>query len=220
MIELLTAATPNGHKVSVALEEMGLPYKARAIDLSAAEQKESWFVNLNPNGRIPVIVDRDEDDFVVFESGAILEYLGEKTGKLLPTDRKKRSLVLQWLMFQMGGLGPMMGQANVFFRYAEEKIPYAIDRYQREGRRLLEVLDRRLAHNEFLAGDYSIADIAHFTWARIHVWSGINVEGLEHLGRWLEQIYARPAVQKGLEVPGPDDTKDTSPVEVARNMLV
>ena len=203
MIELFTSPTPNGHKVSIALEEMELPYTVRPISLGDNEQKQPWFLALNPNGRIPAIVDHDEGDFAVFESGAILIYLAEKTGKLLPKDAKSRSRVLQWLMFQMGGVGPMMGQANVFFRYAPEKIPYAIDRYQRESRRLLEVLDGQLAKGEFLAGDYSIADIATYPWVKIHDWSGVSTEGLPHLRRWLDVVGARPAVQRGLAVPVP-----------------
>ena len=154
MIELLTAATPNGHKVSIALEELQLPYTLRAIDLGKLEQKQPWFLALNPNGRIPVIIDHDAGDFAVFESGAILIYLAEKTGRLMPEDPKGRSHVLQWLMFQMGGIGPMMGQANVFFRYFPEKIQPAIDRYQGECARLFGVLDGHLAHHEYLAGDY------------------------------------------------------------------
>ncbi|MCA9521354.1 MAG: glutathione S-transferase N-terminal domain-containing protein, partial [Myxococcales bacterium] len=144
MITLYTAPTPNGHKISVALEELELPYRVRAIDLGRLEQREPWYLDLNPNGRIPTIVDHDNGDFVVFESGAILLYLAERTGRLCPSDTEGRSRVVQWLMFQMGGIGPMMGQANVFVRYAPEKIPYAIERYQRESRRLFEVLDRRL----------------------------------------------------------------------------
>jgi GST-like protein len=137
-----------------------------------------------------------------------MQYLAEKTGRLMPTDLTGKSLVSQWLMFQMGGLGPMMGQANVFFRYTEEKIDYAIQRYQNESRRLLEVLDTRLAHHEYLAGDYSIADIANFSWARIHEWTGISVEGLDHLQRWLADIESRPAVQRGLVVPIKASFKD------------
>src|SRR4051794_32226875 len=156
MIELFTAATPNGWKVSIALEELGLPYATRLLSLSKLEQKEEWFLAINPNGRIPAIIDHDNDDFAVFESGAILIYLAEKTGKFLPAESKARSRVLQWLMFQMGGVGPMMGQANVFFRYAPEKIPYAIERYQREVRRLFEVMERQLGTSEYIAGsDYS-----------------------------------------------------------------
>ncbi|MAR90387.1 MAG: glutathione S-transferase [Pseudomonadales bacterium] len=166
------------------------------------------YLKLNPNGRIPTIVDADNDHFPVFESGAILVYLAEKTGQLMPTDVKGRSRVMQWLMFQMGGVGPMMGQANVFYRYMPEKIELAIKRYQGEGRRLLEVLDHQLGQQEYLAGDYSIADIANFCWVRIYQWSGIDVEGLDHLMRWLGDIYARPAVQKGLQVPDPNHDQD------------
>lgn len=201
MIELYTASTPNGHKVSIALEELGLPYTVRAIALDKNEQKEPWYLELNPNGRIPTIVDKDDDDFVVFESGAILIYLAEKTGKLMPTDAKGRSRVIQWLMFQMGGIGPMMGQANVFYRYAPEKIPYAIGRYQREVRRLFEVLDTRLAKVEYLAGDYSIADIANWAWVRTYKWSGVSIDGLPHLERWIDAIAERPAAQRGIAVP-------------------
>ena len=201
MIELFTASTPNGHKVSIALEELGLPYTVRAISFEKKEQKEPWYLELNPNGRIPTIIDHDEDDFVVFESGAILIYLAEKTGKLMPTDRKGRSRVIQWLMFQMGGIGPMMGQANVFYRYAPEKIPYAIERYQREVRRLFEVLDKQLEKSEYLAGDYSIADIACWPWVRTYKWSGVSIDGLAHLERWIKAIDARPAARKGITVP-------------------
>ena len=200
MIDLYTASTPNGWKVSVALEELALPYEVHPIDLGKLTQKEPWFLAINPNGRIPAIIDRDEESFAVFESGAILVYLAEKTGQLLPTDVRGRSRVMQWLMFQMGGVGPMMGQANVFHRYAPEKIPFAIERYQRESRRLLAVLDARLADHEYLAGDYSIADIANFCWARGHAWGGIDVSGLDHLARWITQLEARPAVQRGVAV--------------------
>jgi glutathione S-transferase len=205
MIELFTAATPNGWKASITLEELALPYKVRRIDFDKREQKEPWYLKLNPNGRIPTIVDHDNDGFAVFESGALMIYLAEKAGKLLPTDIKGRSLVIQWLMFQMGGIGPMMGQANVFYRYAPERIPYAIERYQREVRRLFEVLDTRLADNEFLAGDYSIADIANWSWVRGYKWSGASIDGLAHLTRWLEAIGKRPAVKRGVDVPEPVD---------------
>jgi glutathione S-transferase len=218
MIDLYTAATPNGWKASITLEELGLPYIVHPIDLSAGEQKQKPFVEMNPNGRIPVIMDRSNDDFVVFESGAIMLYLAERAGKLIPSDEKGRSRVVQWLMFQMGGLGPMMGQANVFARYFPEKIPAAIDRYLRESRRLLEVLDGRLADNEWLAGDYSIADIANFSWAHIHEWPGVDVSGLAHLKRWMDAIAARPAVQRGLAVPPRQD--DETRIERARQLLV
>ncbi len=201
MIDLYTAPTPNGWKVSVTLEELALQYSVRTINLLQNEQREEWYLRLNPNGRIPTIVDRDNDDFAVFESGAILIYLAEKTGQLMPADVKGRSRVIQWLMFQMGGVGPMMGQANVFFRYFPEKIQPAIDRYQHESRRLFEVLDRRLAESEWLAGDYSIADIANWCWVRTYKWSGVSVEGLPHLRRWLDAMKERPACRRGIEVP-------------------
>ena len=201
MIDLYTASTPNGHKASVALEELALPYTVQAIDLMKGEQKTPAFLAINPNGRIPAIVDREADDFAVFESGAILIYLAEKTGRLMPTDAKGRSRVLQWLMFQMGGVGPMMGQANVFFRYFPEKIQPAIDRYQNESRRLFEVMERRLSESEWLADDYSIADIANWCWVRTHKWSGVSVDGLPQLQRWLDAMRERPACQRGIAVP-------------------
>ncbi len=219
MIDLYTAATPNGHKVSITLEELGLPYTVHALDLSGGEQKQPWFLKLNPNGRIPAIVDRDNEDFPLFESGAIMLYLAERHSRLIPMDEKGRSRVVQWLMFQMGGLGPMMGQANVFARYFPERIQPAIDRYLRESRRLLEVLDGHLADHEFLAGDYSIADIANFCWARIHHWPGVDIDGLDHLKRWLAVIEARPAVQSGLAVP-PRDDDEAARIERARKLLV
>jgi GST-like protein len=201
MIDLYTAATPNGHKASIALEELALPYTLHALDLMKNDQKQPAYLAINPNGRIPAIVDRDEEDFAVFESGAILIYLAEKTGKLMPQDAKGRSRVMQWLMFQMGGVGPMMGQANVFFRYFPEKIQPAIDRYQGESKRLFRVLDGHLKDYEFLAGDYSIADIANWAWARTHRWSGVEIDDLPHLRRWLDTIGARPAAQKGVTTP-------------------
>ncbi len=208
MIELFTEATPNGWKASVTLEELGLEYSVRHIKFSERQQKEPWYLKINPNGRIPTIVDHDNDDFAVFESGAIMIYLAEKVGKLLPADVKGRSTVIQWLMFQMGGIGPMMGQANVFYRYAPERIPYAIDRYHREVRRLLEVLDIRLADNEYLAGEYSIADIANWCWVRGYKWSGVSIDGLDNLQRWLEVIGGRDAVKRGVDVPEPVDLEE------------
>ena len=201
MIDLYTSATPNGWKASVTLEEMEVPYETHAIELSKGTQKEPWFLKLNPNGRIPAIVDRDEDNFAVFESGAIMIYLAEKTGKFMPKDVKGRSLVIQWLMFQMGGIGPMMGQANVFGRYWHEIYQPAIDRYRNESRRLFEVLNNRLADHEYLAGDYSIADIANWCWVRTYPWSGVSMDGLDDLQRWIDKIQERPAVQRGVKVP-------------------
>jgi glutathione S-transferase/GST-like protein len=201
MIDLYTSGTPNGYKVSIALEEMALPYELHTIDLLGKVQKEDWFLRINPNGRIPAIVDRDLENFTVFESGAILIYLAEKTGMFLPHESKARSLVMQWLMLQMSGVGPMMGQANVFYRYLPEKIPLAIDRYQTESRRLFEVLDRQLQEQEFLAGEYSIADMATWPWVRIYEWSGVSVDGLDHLVRWMNTVAKRPAVIAGAEKP-------------------
>jgi glutathione S-transferase len=218
MIDLYTAATPNGWKASITLEELELPYSVHAIDLSSGDQKKKPFIDINPNGRIPAIVDRDNDDFSVFESGAIMIYLAEKTGRLLPADVKDRSRVIQWLMFQMGGVGPMMGQANVFTRYFPEKIPAAIERYQRESRRLFEVLDGHLADREYLAGDYSIADVANWCWVHTHAWSGVEVDGLDHLKRWIEVIAARPAVQRGIAVP--PRQSDEERLQKARSILV
>ncbi len=201
MIDLYTSATPNGWKASVTLEEMEVPYETHNIELMKGTQKEDWFLKINPNGRIPAIVDRDAGNFAVFESGAIMLYLAEKTGKLMPTDAKGKSLVTQWLMFQMGGIGPMMGQANVFGRYWHEVYQPAIDRYRNESRRLFEVLNTRLTDNEWLAGDYSIADIANWCWVRTHPWSGVSVEGLDALQKWIDKIAERPGAQRGVKVP-------------------
>jgi GSH-dependent disulfide-bond oxidoreductase len=197
-ITLYTAATPNGWKVSIALEEMGLPYEVRVIDFGANEQKADWYVKLNPNGRIPTLTD---DGFAVFESGAILIYLAEKTGRFLPWDTQTRSRVMQWLMFQMSAVGPMMGQANVFLRYFPEKIQPAIDRYQREVTRLFGVLDRQLAAHEYIVGDYSIADMALWPWVSGYEWSGVSVDEFSNLQRWLAKVGERPAVQAGRDVP-------------------
>ena len=201
MFDLFTSSTPNGWKASVALEEMQLPYEVHSINLMEQEQKTPAFLARDPNGRIPVLVDKDEDNFAVFESGAIILYLAEKTGQFIPNDAKGRSQVIQWLMFQMGGVGPMMGQANVFYRYFPEKIQPAIERYQKEGRRLFEVLDSQLAKHEFLAGDYSIADMANWCWVRTYEWSGIDISGLDNLVRWKNSIEARPLARKGTQVP-------------------
>lgn len=219
MIDLYTAATPNGHKVSIALEELGLPYQLHELSFDQQQQKSPEFLKINPNGRIPAIVDRDNDNFAVFESGAILYYLAEKTGKLLPADAKGRSVALQWLMFQMGGVGPMQGQANVFYRYFPEKIPAAITRYQNETRRLYEVLNSRLEEVEYLAGEYSIADIATYPWLAVHDWAGVSVDGLPALQRWMDAVAARPAVQKGLCIPVRAEA-DESSLKTAQTMLV
>jgi glutathione S-transferase len=201
MIDLYTWSTPNGRKISIALEEMDLAYEVHPVALKSGAQKQPWFLAINPNGRIPAIVDRDAADFAVFESGAILIYLAEKSGMLLPSAPRARSVVLQWLMWQMGGLGPMQGQANVFFRYFPEKIPSVIARYQTETARLFGVMETRLAQAEYLAGEYSIADIACWPWVMQHEWSGVDIAELPNLRRWLAAIGERPAVRRGAAVP-------------------
>lgn len=200
MIELYTATTPNGRKVSIALEEMGLPYTLHAFNLRAMDQKAPAFRRINPNGRIPAIVD---DGFAVFESGAILIYLAEKTGQLLPPDQQGRSRVVQWLMWQMSGLGPMQGQANVFLRYFPEKLQPAIDRYQNEVRRLFGVMDTQLGEAPWLADAYSIADIACYPWVAQADWSGVPLDPFPNLRRWFVAVGARPAVAAGMRVPAP-----------------
>ena len=210
MIDLFTAPTPNGHKVSIMLEELGVPYTVHRLDLGQNQQKTPEFLAINPNGRIPAIVDHAPADggapMPVFESGAILIYLAEKYGKLLPADTRLRSETLQWVMFQMGGVGPMQGQANVFFRYWHEKYQPAIDRYQNETKRLYKVLDARLEGRDFLVGagrgEYTIADVINFPWPNIHGWAGVAIDDLPNLSRWRDAIRARPAVQRGLAVPG------------------
>ncbi|MBG71377.1 MAG: glutathione S-transferase [Gammaproteobacteria bacterium] len=198
MLEFYTSPTPNGWKVAMTLEEMGLDYRLRTVNLSAGEQQEESYLNINPNGRIPAIVD---EGFAVFESGAIMLYLAEKTGKLMPRDAKGRSEVIQWLMFQMAGIGPMQGQAVVFVRYFPEDIPAAKDRYINESRRLYEVLDRRLEGREWLVNDFSIADIANWSWIRSYKWARIPIEGLDNLSRWMDQMLNRPACERGANIP-------------------
>ena len=200
MIKLYTAPTPNGHKVSCLLEALEMDYEAILVNLSEGEQKKPNFLKISPNGRIPAIVDT-ENDLSIFESGAIMIYLADKAGKLIPQDIDRRYKVMEWLMFQMGGIGPMMGQANVFYRYFPEKLQPAIDRYQNEGRRLFEVLDKQLNDNDWLAGDYSIADIANWCWVRTHKWSGVSTDGLENLERWKNAMYEQPGMQAGIKVP-------------------
>jgi glutathione S-transferase len=220
MIDLYTWTTPNGRKVSIALEEMGLEYAVHPIALKTGAQRSPAFLAINPNGRIPAIVDRDEDDFAVFESGAILIYLAEKSGRFLPSETKARSVVLQWLMWQMGGLGPMHGQANVFNRYFPEKIPSVIKRYQDETRRLFSVMNTRLADHDYLAGDYSIADMACWPWVKQHDWAGVPIDDLPFLQRWFDAVGRRPAVQRGADVPAPQAQPDaeTGRILVAPSM--
>ena len=217
MIELYTAPTPNGHKISIALEEMDLQYEVKLVDLSKGEQKTDQFLAICPNGRIPAIVDTDKNNFAVFESGAILLYLAEISGgKFLPQDPQKRSEVIQWLMFQMGGVGPMQGQANVFFRYFPEKIQAAIDRYQNETKRLYAVLDTQLEGKDFICNELTIADFATFPWVNIHEWSGVEIDNLKNLTAWVERCRERPGFKAGLDVPKRITPSDTDPEEVKK----
>lgn len=206
-ITLYTASTMNGWKPLIFLEEAGVDYTLVSMDFSKKDQKAEDYVRLNPNGRIPTIVDHGAGDFAVFESGAILWYLAEKYRRFLSDDPKVRSETLQWLMFQMGGVGPMMGQAMYFQRIAAPngtEIPFAINRYVAESRRLLEVLDARLEGREYLAGEaYSIADMATYPWARAWFWANVDVTGLDHLNAWFARIDARPATQRALTIPKP-----------------
>lgn len=204
-LHLFTASTMNGWKPVIFLEEAGLDYELTAIDFARKEQKAPDYLKINPNGRIPALIDRSNDDFAVFESGAILWYLAEKYGQFLSQDPKERSETLQWLMFQMAGVGPMMGQAMFFQRIAAPNghdEPYSIQRYVDESRRLLDVLDKRLDGRDFLVGDtYSVADIATYPWARAWPWAKLDITGLDHLKSWLRRIDYRPAVQKALTIP-------------------
>jgi GSH-dependent disulfide-bond oxidoreductase len=203
MIDLYTWPTPNGHKVHIMLEEVGLPYNVIAIDINNGDQFDPAFLKISPNNKMPAMVDPDGpggQPYGLFESGAILIYLAEKTWKFMPKEMRPRYRVLQWLMFQMGGLGPMLGQAHHFRQYAPEKLPYAIARYTNEAGRLYNVLDRRLAEAEYLADDYSIADIAAFPWIRPYERQGQSLDDYPNLKRWFEAIDARPAVKRGLEV--------------------
>ena len=204
-IELYTWSTPNGRKISIALEELGLAYNVHPINITKDEQVAADFLEISPNNKIPAIVDPDGPDgqpISLFESGAILIYLAEKTGKLLPQAPRARYEALQWLMWQMGGFGPMLGQAHHFRRFAKEQIAYAIARYSNESKRLYGVLDKRLGQADYLAGDYGIADIATFPWAARHEWQGIALEDFPNVERWYNAIAARPAVEKGMAVPG------------------
>jgi GSH-dependent disulfide-bond oxidoreductase len=199
MIDLYTTASPNGWKISVALEEMELEY---AVHLPVGTDRQArWYRAISPGGRVPAIVDRAAGGFAVFESGAILIYLGEKTGQLMPLDVIGRSRVIQWLMWQMAGIGPMMGQANVFNRYWPQRIDVVADRYVNACRGLFEVLDEQLAKEEYIAGSYSIADIETWCWVRIYPWPRVPADDLVHVQRWLKAVAARPAVQRGVAVP-------------------
>tara|TARA_X000001036_G_scaffold136126_1_gene128902 strand:- start:585 stop:1247 length:663 start_codon:yes stop_codon:yes gene_type:complete len=201
MYKLYTAPTPNGWKVAMALEELKAEYEMQLIDLQAGEQHSNWFLQINPNGRIPVLKKMGEESVTIFDSNAILFYLAEKFGKLLPLEEPDRTLVMQWLMFQSSGIGPMQGQAVVFERYFPDDIPAARKRYHNETRRLYEVLDVRLRESEWLCKNFSIADIANWSWIRSHKWARISTEGLENLERWMGQMRMRPACNRGLNIP-------------------
>ena len=202
-IEVYSWAMPNGHKVHIMLEECGLPYRVHAVHIGAGDQFKPEFLAISPNNKIPAIVDSDGPDgepISLFESGAILIYLAAKTGRFLPQDVRGKYVALQWLMFQMGGVGPMFGQAHHFRLYAPQKIDYAIDRYTNETKRLYSVLDRRLAEVPYLAGEYSIADIATFPWTRSYANQGVDLAEYPNVKRWFDAIAARPAVQRGVQV--------------------
>jgi GSH-dependent disulfide-bond oxidoreductase len=206
VIDLYTWTTPNGRKISIALEEMGLPYTVHPVDIGKDEQFKPEFLKISPNNRIPAIVDRD-NGLSLMESGAILIYLAEKTGRLMPSEKNKRFEVLEWLMWQMGGVGPMLGQVHHFVKYNKGKAPYAEERYLKEAHRLYGVLDRRLADRAYVADEYSIADISIWPWISRFEWQTIDMKQYPNVKRWYETIAARPAVQKGYTVP-----KDMGPI--------
>ncbi len=204
MIDLYTWPTPNGHKMHIMLEELGLDYKVIPIDIGAGDQFDPEFLKISPNNKMPAMVDHDGpggEPYAMCESGAMLMYLAEKTGRFMPQDMAGRYLVIQWLMFQMGGIGPMMGQANVFYRYFDENLPSVISRYQNESKRLFTVLEGQLRDREYLVDEFSIADIANWCWVRIYFWGGTNIDGLGNLNSWLQRLEARPACQRGIAVP-------------------
>jgi GST-like protein len=203
MIQLYTWGTPNGKKASIMLEEIGMPYEVHPINIGQGDQFKSEYLAINPNNKIPSIIDPDGPGgkpFTLFESGAILMYLAEKSGELWPTDLRQRYTVIQWLMFQMGGVGPMFGQANYFYRL-EEKIPFAIERFHKEALRLYGVLEKALGKNEFLSGEYSIADIATYPWVWRHEIHHVRLEDFPSVKRWYDSISDRPAVKRGMEIP-------------------
>lgn len=219
MIDLYYWPTPNGWKISIMLEECGLPYTVIPVNIGAGEQFKPDFLKISPNNRMPAIVDHDAagGPLSIFESGAILTYLAEKSGRFLPGDSRGRYEVLQWLFWQVGGLGPMAGQLGHFRNYAPETVPYAIDRYQREYNRLLGVMDRRLADRAYLAGDYSIADMAAWPWVRIHERLGQDLDEFRNVRRWHDAIDARPAARKGVDLGR--ELRDNGMTEEAKKIL-
>ncbi len=223
MIDLYTWPTPNGHKVHIMLEEVGLPYNIIAINIGAGDQFDPEFLKISPNNKMPAMVDRegpDGESYALFESGAILMYLAEKTGRFMPADTAARYRVVQWLMFQMGTVGPMLGQAHHFLNYAPEPLDYAIDRYTNEAKRIYNIIDKRLGESAYLAGeDYTIADMATFPWERIWPRQGIDGDSLPNFQRWLAEIDARPAVQRGLKVLEEQRRKPEEMSEQAKEIL-
>ncbi len=216
MIDLYTAATPNGKKISIMLEELGVDYKLHALSLSEFEHKEPWFLKINPNGKIPAIVD-NESGTAVFESGAILIYLADKFGGFLPpVGDSRRTTCIQWLMFQMSAVGPMQGQLNVFLKYAPEKIPYAIRRYMEETKRLYSVLDQRLSGVEYIAGEYSIVDIATWPWINAYDWVRMDLKAFPNLSRWRAAVAERPAVIRGNGIPPSPEEEETEEEKIKR----
>jgi len=204
LIDLYTWSTPNGRKVSIMLEEVALPYNVHPIDIGKGHQFDADFVAVSPNSKIPAIVDSDGPNgtpYSLFESGAILLYLSDKTGRFLPQNKTQRFDAIQWLMFQMGGVGPMFGQVHHFLRAAPEPVPYAIERYSKETRRLYGVMDKRLASREWLSSEYSVADIATYPWVARHDWHKVDLADFPNVKRWFEVISARPAVQQGMKIP-------------------
>ncbi|RKZ68816.1 MAG: glutathione S-transferase [Gammaproteobacteria bacterium] len=218
MITLYTSATPNGRKISIALEELGFTYEVKDINLTENVQKEDWYLKINPNGKIPAIIDHDANDITIFESGAILIYLAEKADRLLPSDSVNRFNVLQWLFLQVGGVGPMQGQANVFYRYMDNAIPEATHRYQNETNRLYALLDEQLSRYEYLAGDLSIADIAHYPWIKIAYWAGINIDNYDSIKAWLKRLDARESFISGINVP--EDIPDAGILNLGKAIIV
>lgn len=204
MIDLYSWAAPNGHKVQILVEELGIPYRIVPINITKGDQHQASYLRINPNGRIPAIVDHTPADagppLTVFESGAVLLYLAEKERRFIPQDPRQRNEVMQWLFWQVGGLGPMMGQAQHFFRYSADRIPYATQRYQNESIRLLTVLERRLEGREFICGVYSIADMACFPWLRIHKLTGVSLDAFPNIQAWYGRVRSRPAVGRGLDL--------------------
>lgn len=223
MIDLYTWPAPNGHKVNILVEELGIPYRVVPINITSGDQHTDDYRRVNPNGKIPAIVDHDPPGggapFTVFETGAIMVYLADKHGRFLPTDLRARSETLQWLFWQVGGLGPMMGQAQHFYRYATEKVPYGITRYQNESKRLLQVFDDRLDGREYLAGEYSIADMACFAWVRVHKMTGIDLAEFPRVAAWYGRVRARPAVGRGLDLLRADWVDVTKSAEARTNLF-